>query len=394
MTPADGSVTPEKIELSQFDKWRIACIGDSILDEPASSPHMICDAAFLLNNRVFFNTDDSFAVSGSNTAAMVATQLSQAIAAEANIILIMGGTNDMYQGVSADDAMENIQTMAEALLQAGKSVILCTIPPREDLPAENLPHWFEFNRSIRRYVADTDKVVLLDVELASTADPALSTSDPTWKSGYSGDGTHPNGFGTMPAGELLKDLLLTMLIPPFAGPVTNDDRFVPNPLMIGTAGIHTGGSGVSGDLADGYTTTGGAATSTSSKAAYGGVGANGADQVFSPAVGDTDWRIDFDITDMPVGSYRISAEIEVDAGATFQGVGTTGVFLRASGTPVNNVNGRVATGLESYAGKSGVIYLEFDVIAATGDTTIRMDIGNWTGASALTVRRMWIDSLS
>lgn len=71
-------------------------------------------------------------ISGQNTTQMLARFQKDVIALNPKVVVIMGGTNDLAQGVSKENIVANISAMAEMADAAGISVVLCTVTPCND----------------------------------------------------------------------------------------------------------------------------------------------------------------------------------------------------------------------------------------------------------------------
>ncbi len=71
-------------------------------------------------------------VSGQNTTQMLTRFQKDIVDLNPQVVVIMGGTNDLAQGVSKEDIVSNISTMAQMATEAGIKVILCTVTPCND----------------------------------------------------------------------------------------------------------------------------------------------------------------------------------------------------------------------------------------------------------------------
>ena len=68
-------------------------------------------------------------ISGQNTTQMRARFNKDVIALNPQVFVVMGGTNDIAQGVSEDDIYANIAFMASEARAAGMQVVICSITP-------------------------------------------------------------------------------------------------------------------------------------------------------------------------------------------------------------------------------------------------------------------------
>ena len=73
---------------------------------------------------------------------------------EPQVVVIMGGTNDLAQGVSKEEIVSNIGQMADMASGAGIKVVLCTVTPNNDRysrldPKNKGPHIIELNGMLK-----------------------------------------------------------------------------------------------------------------------------------------------------------------------------------------------------------------------------------------------------
>ena len=93
-------------------------------------------------------------ISGQNTTQMLARFQKDVIDLEPQVVVIMGGTNDLAQGVSKEEIVSNIYQMAEMASAAGIKVVLCTVTPNNDTysrldPKNKGPHIIELNGMLK-----------------------------------------------------------------------------------------------------------------------------------------------------------------------------------------------------------------------------------------------------
>ena len=96
-------------------------------------------------------------VSGQNTTQMLARFDKDIVDLNPKVVVIMGGTNDLAQGVSKKQILANLTTMAEKADAAGIKVVLCSVTPCNDnysklSPKNKGPHIIELNGMIKEYV--------------------------------------------------------------------------------------------------------------------------------------------------------------------------------------------------------------------------------------------------
>lgn len=95
-------------------------------------------------------------VSGQNTTQMLARFDKDIVDLNPKVVVIMGGTNDLAQGVTKKQILANITAMAEKAEAAGIKVVLCSVTPCNDnysklSPKNKGPHIIELNGMIKEY---------------------------------------------------------------------------------------------------------------------------------------------------------------------------------------------------------------------------------------------------
>ena len=96
-------------------------------------------------------------VSGQNTTQMLARFQKDIIDLNPKVAVIMGGTNDLAQGVTKEQILANITAMAEMADAAGIKVVLCSVTPCNEnysklSPKNKGPHIITLNSMIKEYV--------------------------------------------------------------------------------------------------------------------------------------------------------------------------------------------------------------------------------------------------
>lgn len=98
-------------------------------------------------------------ISGQNTSQMLERFQKDVIDFAPSVVVIMGGTNDLAQGVTKDDILANLSSMAEMADAAGIKVVLCSVTPNNDSysrlsnPKTKGAHIITLNSMIQDYVA-------------------------------------------------------------------------------------------------------------------------------------------------------------------------------------------------------------------------------------------------
>lgn len=93
-------------------------------------------------------------ISGQNTTQMLSRFQKDVVNLKPKVVVIMGGTNDLAQGVAKTDIVANIAEMASMANAAGIKVVLCSVTPNNDTysrlnPKNKGPHIIELNGMIQ-----------------------------------------------------------------------------------------------------------------------------------------------------------------------------------------------------------------------------------------------------
>lgn len=150
--------------------------------------------------------------SGQNTAYMLNTELPAILALNPrpNFVSILGGTNDVIEGVPPATTLAQIQTIATKSQAGGVKPILNTIPPNNNGFAVQV---YQLNWGVGgspsapkspsiASLASANNWPLVDNWSAMAANPAgpctsINSSACEYAAGYSSDGTHPNTYPGM-----------------------------------------------------------------------------------------------------------------------------------------------------------------------------------------------------
>lgn len=167
-------------------------------------------------------------IGGNTTAMMLARIQTDVIAYKPKLCFILGGTNDVGNGIAHTATRINIESMITTLMSNGIMPVLCTIPPRNDATKLGVAR---VNMVVRN-LATKYALHLLDFFPVLT-DPATGN----FKAGYNdGDGIHPNQSGAK-AMSLLAETTIMPLLPAVYTPLTvynaNPMNVIPNGLFIG-----------------------------------------------------------------------------------------------------------------------------------------------------------------
>ncbi len=117
-------------------------------------------------------------------------------AVKPDVLVVLAGVNDLYQGYSAESIVKNLQRIYEKAVENHISVIACTILPYHSAAAEIRSRMKEVNDWIRRY-AEEHRLGFCD-----TSD-ALEDPNSPGQLQSSADGLHPDVAGYQKMGEVI-----------------------------------------------------------------------------------------------------------------------------------------------------------------------------------------------
>jgi len=118
-------------------------------------------------------------ISGQNTSQMLERFQKDVVDLNPAVVVIMGGTNDLAQGVSKEQIVANIAAMSEMAQAAGIKVVLCTVTPCNDSysrlsnPKTKGQHIIWLNEMLKDY-ADAQGFAWCDYWSALVADDGLA----------------------------------------------------------------------------------------------------------------------------------------------------------------------------------------------------------------------------
>ena len=98
-------------------------------------------------------------ISGQNTTQMLSRFRKDVVDLNPQVVVIMGGTNDLAQGVTKQQIVNNIAAMAEMADAAGIKVVICTVTPNNDTysrlsdPKTKGAHIITLNGMLEEYTA-------------------------------------------------------------------------------------------------------------------------------------------------------------------------------------------------------------------------------------------------
>lgn len=121
-------------------------------------------------------------ISGQNTTQMLSRFQKDVIDLNPQVVVIMGGTNDLAQGVAKEQILANVSAMAEMADEAGIQVVLCSVTPCNDSysklsdPKTKGAHIITLNGMIQSY-AGTKGFAWCDYWTSLVADDGLALKE-------------------------------------------------------------------------------------------------------------------------------------------------------------------------------------------------------------------------
>jgi lysophospholipase L1-like esterase len=203
----------------------------------------------------FFMPQNFNQATGGQTAAQMATQISQITALSPKVVSLLAGTNDL--GGTSDTPATiygNLKTCWKGYIDGGAShVIAVCVLPRTDagIPAGRQPDRTTLNNLIKAKDTDPDlaayaaKIHIVDLE--SSFVPATDT----------GEGLHPNWLGAIKLGTAIANVANTVisqddLLNDLFMDATNLLLSTRNPALTGTGGSKSGTATPTGVVADNW----------------------------------------------------------------------------------------------------------------------------------------------
>ncbi|SIO27155.1 SGNH/GDSL hydrolase family protein [Agromyces cerinus] len=189
--PADGTGSPEASALAVLGTF--AAVGDSITD--ADSPDFaagdIGDASWTR-----YVVDDGFDFAGGwaewgATTAMMADAVGRV---DADVLVLLAGTNDVAFGIPFEDSAANLDRIVEVV--GIEEVVVVSIPPMDTLPAGAEA----YNERLHDLATDQGWRFV-------DASAGLGTADGRFGEGMSLDGLHPSAEGARVLGEAIATAL-------------------------------------------------------------------------------------------------------------------------------------------------------------------------------------------
>lgn len=117
----------------------------------------------------------------------MAGEVWQALSYQPDLLVVLGGTNDIDASLRPEQIIANLQVIRDATAGAGVAMAVCSIPPSDD--ARKDVRIREYNDALRAW-ADIHDVVYLD-----TAAPLRGSEGMGWAPMLTNDGVHPTAEG-------------------------------------------------------------------------------------------------------------------------------------------------------------------------------------------------------
>jgi lysophospholipase L1-like esterase len=184
---ADGTASPEASAVAA--RGTFAAVGDSITD--ADSPDF-ATGNFGAASWATYVVDDGFTFAGGwaewgATTAMMADAVAPI---EADVLVVLGGTNDVAFGIPFDESAANLDRIVDTV--GIEDVVVVSIPPMDAFP-DGVE---EYNERLDD-LADDRGWRFVD------ASAGLRTADWRFGDGMSSDGLHPSADGARVLGEAI-----------------------------------------------------------------------------------------------------------------------------------------------------------------------------------------------
>ncbi|APD18153.1 GDSL-like Lipase / SGNH-Hydrolase [Vibrio phage JSF7] len=184
-----------------------------------------------------FEMLDGLGVTGNQTRDILA-RVPSVLATDADVVVLMGGTNDLNAGETPEFARDGMRQVLDALIAGGKYVLLVPVAHRRMTDGLNTKI-DTLNELYAELVAErSDRVVMAKSSEAFNALSAANSREATT------DGLHPTGYGaSLIASEAVKTLDAHFKSLPLVR--TN---YAPNPDLAGVSGVLY--SGATGQVPD------------------------------------------------------------------------------------------------------------------------------------------------
>jgi lysophospholipase L1-like esterase len=174
-------------------------LGDSIANSLYDANGYMAHANVRLGQRLVF--EKNAGVGGDTTAQMLARIERDVLAYKPNIVIFLGGTNDIGQGRSFSSVTSNMIAIWDKIRGVGARTVVGTIPPAAGRDSVKKELCNKLNDFIRRQCLIRPDLILVD-HYNGLVDPS---TDGEPLSGVLADGVHPSPLGASIMGRLVSD---------------------------------------------------------------------------------------------------------------------------------------------------------------------------------------------
>ncbi|ASV42092.1 hypothetical protein [Vibrio phage JSF13] len=178
-----------------------------------------------------FEMLDGKGVTG-NTTTDLLNRITDATLSEADVVLLLCGTNDLNAGRSPESARDGMQQILDQLITAGKKILLVPVAYRR--ASDGLNTKIDTLNEYYKLLAEERKT---HVVIASSSSLFNSLSEADSRQ-VTTDGLHPTGYGAI----LIAKEVVKTLDKYFISEQTNRTNYAPNPTFSGTSGTLLSGA--------------------------------------------------------------------------------------------------------------------------------------------------------
>lgn len=220
---------------------KVVFFGDSLLAQTTGgtgnqiafqSTALMTYALLKANNAVFLPVGGNLGISGNTTTQMLA-RLGAAVAQKPDLVVLLGGTNDVNDGTPAATIIKNLTLIHRAFRGTQAKVLWITIPKRF-APAALDDAKETVRKTVNVFIRKQDDGITRVVDLEKINLTSASFAD----------GLHFNPTGAYAAGmEAYKQLKYFVNEVNIAETLAPDTTYTANPIMAGTAGTKNTATG-------------------------------------------------------------------------------------------------------------------------------------------------------
>lgn len=242
--PAIVDELSDYLGLDKLQFSKVIAFGDSITDagESSTTNRILVTRGYwywaLMNATQPFDILRGAGVSGDQTTDLLA-RMNDVLSTDADIVMLMIGTNDINQGVSNDTIETNFENIVTQITNSGKYVVVAPVAHRSVTGGFNATI-DDLNSRYRNVVSANPKAFMAD---SSSTFNNLVGSEVT-ELQVTTDGLHPNTYGA----KLLGEAVAPTLNNSFISSLDLSTNLAPNPEFSGTSGsLLSGATGTSPD---------------------------------------------------------------------------------------------------------------------------------------------------